>query len=104
MQIVIDIPEERYNEIHSLKFVMYGLQSEENRKLFYRLINAVQDGTPIPDNATNGDVLISLYPNLKYTIQNGRVVTTIGVASSFDLDWWNAKYRAEMESSDADSN
>ena len=57
----------------------------------------------IPDNATNGDVLISLYPNLKYTIQNGRVVTTIGVASSFDLDWWNAKYKAEMESSDADS-
>ena len=47
----------------------------------------------IPDNTTNGDVLISLYPNLKYTIQNGRVVTTIGVASSFDLDWWNAPYQ-----------
>ena len=53
---------------------------------------AIKNGTPIPDNATNGDVLISLYPNLKYTIQNGRVVTTIGVASSFDLDWWNAPY------------
>ena len=48
MQIVIDIPEDRYDEIHSLKFVIYGLQSEENRKLFYRLINAVQDGTPLP--------------------------------------------------------
>ena len=47
----------------------------------------------ISDNATNGDVLISLYPNLKYTIQNGRVVTTIGVASSFDLDWWDAPYQ-----------
>lgn len=93
MKLIINIPEDRYDEIHTLKFVMYGLHSEENRKLFYRLINAVQDGTPIPDNATNGDVLISLYPNLKYTIQNGRVVTTIGVASSFDLDWWNAPYQ-----------
>ena len=42
---------------------------------------------------TNGEVIISLYPDLKYTIQNGRVVTTIGVASSFDLDWWNAPYK-----------
>ena len=48
MQIVIDIPENRYDEIHSLKFVMYGLKSEENRQLFYRLINAVQDGTVLP--------------------------------------------------------
>lgn len=50
MQIVIDIPKDRYDEIHSLKFVMYGLQSEENRKLFYRLINAVQDGTILPEH------------------------------------------------------
>ena len=45
------------------------------------------------DGMTNGDVLINLYPNLKYIIRNGRVVTTIGVASSFDLDWWNAPYQ-----------
>ena len=49
MQIVIDIPKDRYDEIHSLKFVMYGLQSEENKQLFYRLINAVQDGTVLPE-------------------------------------------------------
>lgn len=46
---------------------------------------------------TNGGMIISLYPNLKYTIQNGRVVITIGVASSFDLDWWNAPYKGEIE-------
>lgn len=46
---------------------------------------------------TNGEVLISLYPNLRYIIQNGRVITTIGVASSFDLDWWNAKYEEDKE-------
>ncbi len=47
----------------------------------------------IPDNATNGDMIIEVFPELKYTIQNGRVVTTIGIASSFDLDWWNAPYK-----------
>lgn len=49
------------------------------------------------EGKTNGGVLISLYPNLKYTIQNGRVVTTIGVASSFDLEWWNAPYKGVSE-------
>lgn len=52
---------------------------------------------PIPKGATNGDMIITLYPNIRYTIQNGRVVTTIGVASSFDLDWWNALYKPERK-------
>lgn len=47
----------------------------------------------IPENPTNGDVLIALYPNLKYCIHNDRVVTTIGIASSFDLKWWNAPWK-----------
>lgn len=52
---------------------------------------------PIPEGAINGNMIISLYPNIKYTIQNGRVVTTIGIASSFDLEWWNAPYKRESE-------
>ncbi len=47
----------------------------------------------IPKNATNGDMIISLYPNLKYYVNGDRMMTTIGVASSFDLEWWNAPYR-----------
>lgn len=49
----------------------------------------------IPENPTNGDVLIALYPNLKYLIHNNRVVTTIGIAASFDLKWWNAPWKEE---------
>ena len=80
MKLIIEIDEELYEEVKG-----YHELTECELAIF--------NGTPIPDNATNGDVLISLYPNLKYTIQNGRVVTTIGVASSFDLDWWNAPYQ-----------
>lgn len=48
MQVVINISKEKYDEINSLKFVQYGLQSEENKKLFYLLINAIQDGITLP--------------------------------------------------------
>lgn len=47
----------------------------------------------IPKGATNGDVICTLYPKLRYTITNGRIITTIGDAASFDLDWWNSPYR-----------
>lgn len=50
-------------------------------------------GITIPDNATNGSALCYLYPDLKYSIQNGRVTTTVGVAASFDLEWWNTPYK-----------
>ena len=99
MQIVIDIDEDRYDEIHSLKFVMYGLQSEENKQLFYRLINAVQDGTPIPDNATNGDVIKVMFDTTEEDFYDeDRMVDVYGLdrtddPSTFYADWWNAPYQ-----------
>ena len=84
MKWIIDISEEVKNRL------CFGITYQKDIQTVCKALN---DGTSIPDNATNGDVLISLYPNLKYTIQNGRVVTTIGVASSFDLDWWNSPYQ-----------
>lgn len=51
----------------------------------------------ISEWATNGSAVMSLYPNLKYTIQDNRVITTIGVAASFDLGWWNAPYGRDEE-------
>ena len=80
IELVIKISEEMWERIKD-GYVPLGISKY------------LKNGTPIPDNATNGDMQISLYPNLKYTIQNGRVVTTIGVASSFDVDWWNAPYQ-----------
>ena len=53
----------------------------------------------LPDNVTNGEILCMLFPNMHYILsdKSPRVVTTIGVASSFDIDWWNASYKAESE-------
>ena len=54
------------------------------------------DAIAIPDGATNGDVLCLIFPNLHYTLSDKspmRVVTTIGIASSFDANWWNTPYK-----------
>ena len=45
MKIVIDIPEDEYqNILHT-------------GKASFCAVNAIEAGTPIPDNATNGDVM-----------------------------------------------
>ncbi len=48
-----------------------------------------QNAVIIPPNATNGDVLTTIFPNLNFTnvlakmyAQNGKML----------LDWWNAPY------------
>ena len=76
MQLVIEIPENRYDEIHSLKFAMYGLQSEENKQLFYWLINAVQDGRPLPKG--HGRLIDADELRIK----------SIDVNAEFGNEWW----------------
>lgn len=50
---------------------------------------------------TNGEKLCIDFPNMHYTLsekQPRRVVTTIGVCASFDLEWWNAEYKEPSNS------
>lgn len=56
------------------------------------MLDVLERAVILPKNVTNGEVITTLYPYLRYTIQDGRVVTTVGIATSFDLVWWNAPY------------
>ena len=79
MKLIIEIDEEEYLEICD----------EPCTKLAYRVAN----GTPIPDNATNGDVIKAMFPNSEYEILYNTVSTDIDNGLWFTLDWWNAPYQ-----------
>ena len=57
MQIVIDIPEDKYNQI------VNSYQGSNVRPKDYEI--AVINGTPIPDNATNEDVIKIIFPEIE---------------------------------------
>lgn len=63
------------------------------------VLNVLKNCIEIPEGATNGDILCMLFPNMHYTLsdKSTRVVTNIGGVSSFDIDWWNAPYKKEVE-------
>jgi len=51
MKVVIDIDDETYNEV-----IVYGIHH------WYKLTKAIRNGTPLPDNVTNGDVIKAICP------------------------------------------
>ena len=79
MQIVIDILEDKYNQI------VNSYQGSNVRPKDYEI--AIINGIPIPDNATNADVIRTLFPDgipkdIVWTLQGDK-----------GANWWNAPYK-----------
>lgn len=74
MQRVIDISEEMLEWVNDVNkfYIEYGIGD---------FIDVIKNGTPIPGNATNGDVIKALFPN-EHDFE-----------TDFDEDWWNAPYQ-----------
>ena len=68
MKLIIDIPEEEYELI----------VNDEACGLHY-LTRAVYNGTPIPDNATNGDVMEIMFSKVNFYVG----------------DWWDKPYHKD---------
>lgn len=91
MQIVIDIDENIYNRFtHNEVKPRCEITEEERFQIgadAIRLTRAFCNGTPIPDNATNGDIIKALFPKIDDNFSN-----------VIDLRlWWNALYKVESE-------
>jgi hypothetical protein len=93
MKVIIDIPKFAYDEI---------VEMNKKGKAF-NLLEAVAIGTPISDNATNGDMIKAMFPNGKEYDNDGDVRYEIEIdfdysfCSYFDGVWWNSPYKKEVE-------
>ena len=68
MKLIIDIPEDMHKR---LKDDVIGYSDGGI------IIRSIRNGTPIPDNATNGDVIDMIFPDARYN----------------KVAWWNAPYQ-----------
>ena len=97
MQIVIDIPDDEVfkgyytqkdgiNEYHSMKSEYTVIQPKAKTGHFL-------SGTPIPDNATNGDVFNAIYADISRmgTILMDDIENII--ATNVNIGWWNSPYQ-----------
>ena len=54
---------------------------------------AIRNGTPIPDNATNGDVIKAMFPDCLQEEDEVYFATNLDIETVFRKNWWNAPYQ-----------
>lgn len=86
IELVIQIPDSIYETI----------KEEEVGNVVYKVI---KNGTPLPENPTNGDMIKAIFPNVR--LDDGgewrHIFWGVQAKASFSQDWWNAPYKAESE-------
>ena len=88
MKLIIDIPEEMIIDVQYEDVVQIPLE-------------VISNGTPISDNATNGDVIKAMFPDNvfaedKWRDENGVTWHTDIISDNgmtFADFWWNAPYQ-----------
>lgn len=93
MKLIIDIPEERSKWIKEHK----GLPDFQTATM---LNDAAVNGTPLPENPTNGDMFKALFPNYIYAGVNVLYENEHGMSvllHDVNYNWWIAPYQNEKE-------
>ena len=91
MKLIIDIPEYIIEDMKECGFI----PDEDNEELY----KAIDNSTPIPDNATNGDVIRAMFDvTEEHFYDEDRMVDVYGLdrtddPSTFYADWWNSLYQ-----------
>ena len=75
MKLIIDIPEEHYR-------ILQEAMKNHMESLIGKII---LNGTPIPDDATNGDVIKTIFGDKLFGKAEGLMMVS--------CDWWNAPYQ-----------
>ena len=76
-----------------------------NYDIPYFILDAITSGKLIPDNATNGDVIKTIFPNAKVRTNYYTYCVEVKLEFHsqkdtgliFDKEWWNKPYKAERK-------
>lgn len=96
MKLIVDIDENDYK--HILDMAGKGVLFLDLTRI---MKNSIINATPIPGNATNGDVIKMMFPKIDASITgDGDVIDVYNMGiycQTFDLEWWNAPYNKESD-------
>lgn len=104
MKLIIDIDENLYNFVNTKR--PNGYYNNFDEFDCYDISECMRNGTPLSDNATNGDVIKSLFPHIEIKdncdmyysvdIENLSIDKSLNTVG-FKKDWWNAPYKEKKQ-------
>lgn len=70
---------------------------ETSRTFAENIIRFSKPVLTIPDNPTNGDMIMALFPNASITEHEGGATIAVAHTYKFNSTWWNSPYKRETE-------
>lgn len=66
------------------------------------VVQGIRNGRPIPDNATNGDMMKAMFTEVKMWGESEQTLdySLGGMIHRVTKSWWNAQYKAESVESE----
>ena len=99
MKVIIDIDDDKLKLIRKQgledNFILANIVTKAIR-------SAIRRKAVFPDNATNGDVIKTMFPNayfeeyedeIRHVIIMWDNIEDVEWSNTFDFDWWNAPYK-----------
>ena len=91
IELVIRIPEEAYKLLQTDGVDWLGAE---------HILNAVANGIPLSDNATNGDVIRTMFPDTVLNYNGTEFKVRVNDDNGHNImqiyaDWWDAPYKKE---------
>lgn len=94
MKIVIDIDEDVFTRLFDNGTEDYAIVNDD----LFAIAKSIRNCTPFPENATNGDMIKAMFPNIAIVNVFGGDIW-FKVDNSFFLQcsesWWDSPYKAE---------
>lgn len=92
MKVLIDIPQEMF------KATQTYYSNNTTRLSIKSCIEKIANGTPIPNNPTNGDMIKAMFPNAIIEINELGSMVHVKYNNhtcwvNYELEWWNAPYK-----------
>lgn len=106
MRLIIDIPEDVYTRLFD-----NGIKDNEiTTDDICEMARVLRLGIPIPDNATNGDVIKVMFPQAYISKDINSYVVEIeydggdsAFSRTYPIDWWNSPYQKGGKERDYDA-
>jgi hypothetical protein len=71
------------------------VKSENSRTFAENIIRFSKPVLIIPENPTNGDMIMALFPNASITEHEGGATIAVAHTYKFNSTWWNSPYNRE---------
>ena len=95
MKLVITINDDLYDD-----YLKRGATLPKYGTAIGSLYEALWNGVPLPEQATNGDMIKAMFPNVEVKEKNNGYEVYFGIGTAiqfFNHQWWNAPYSAKSE-------